>query len=152
MSGYHLIEFEFLIIVISMGVFAGLIAQSLDDARAVVPVTIAVVVTSSQLSDVSMPYFNSSRSDAIFALVGAFACLALYILFQFGYVTGLTQITYSFSAGGSRLITWSNIQFACDRLLTAVFFLTKQAVAVWVRPGTFVAIKADIRKRVEEIL
>jgi len=115
-----MVEFEFLIIVISMAIFAALIAQSLNDERASVPVMIAIVVTSSQLSDVSLPYYTSSKTDAVFALVGSLACLALYILFQ--------------CARGSAALTrtnpwWSNKVWLCERAAATHLYLFRGRIA-----------------------
>ena len=109
-------------------------------------------VTVSQLADVSLPYISSSQTDAIFSFVGSLACLALYILFQFGFVADIEQIQYQFAVSSNgKIVSWSNVQFACDRLLTAVFFLLKQTFSITIRPGTFVTIKAEVRKKVEVV-
>jgi hypothetical protein len=145
------VEFEFIVIVLSLAVFAGLLADALQDFRAAVPIVIFVVVASSQCADVSLPYQSSSSTDTAYALAGALACLALYIITQFGFVNDLTQRTLVFQVSLTKVVTFSNVQFACDRLLTAVFFLAKQSFSIYYRPGTFVTIKASIRKNVDEV-
>ena len=151
-------EFEYAFIVISVAIFAALMADALQDARALVPVTIFLVLLASQAADVSYPYVVSSKTDLSHSLVGALALIAVYCLFQFGGVSNLEVRSVSFSSVGGfavdpatnqtrrNAVTFTNVQFAADRLLMAAFFLLKQSVAIVFRPHAFLSIRQNVTK------
>jgi len=141
-------EFEYILIVLSMLLFTGFMINILRDLRALVPVTMFLVVLSSQAQDASIPFEQHKFSAALYYMVGGLACIAVYILIQFGYVPDLNESTLEFSNGGSRMISLTDVQFACDRLLTASFFLFKQSFVAYFYPGCFVTLREMISKRI----
>jgi hypothetical protein len=143
-------EFEFNLIVLSVLVFSVVTSEALGDLRAFVPMTIFVVMWSSQSADVSYPYVFSKLTDFFHSFAGCMACLALYTLFQMGWVPRLTMHVYDFSqVTGKSNVTITNIQFACDRIITAAFFLGKQSFSILYRANQFIALRQSIVKVVE---
>jgi hypothetical protein len=141
-------EFEYIIIVLSGLLFAGIMAYVLQDLRSVVPITMFLVVLSSQAQDASIPFQQHKTSAALYYAVGGLACVAVYILIQFGFVPDLVESNLSFGGGNGKQITISDVQFACDRLITAAAFLLKQAFVAYFYPDSFVSLREMVVKKV----
>jgi hypothetical protein len=141
-------EFEYIVVVLSSLLFASIMISVLLDLRAVVPITMFFVVLSSQAQDASIPFEQHKLSAAIYYLVGGLACVAVYILIQFGFVPDLIESELSFGGANGKSVTVSNVQFACDRLITAAFFLFKQAWVAYFFPGCFVTLRSMVNKKI----
>src|SRR5690606_4719499 len=100
-----------------------------------------------------------------YSFVGSLACFAVYGLIQFGVVQNLNERVVAFGGANGRTVSFNSVQFACDRLITAAFFLLKQAFRYvsttlimiskadnpnsgYFYPGTFVTMRQLINKEV----
>jgi hypothetical protein len=141
-------EFEYIVVVFSGLLFASIMVYVLQDLRAVVPITILLVVLSSQAQDASIPFEQHKTSAAIYYAIGGAACIAVYVLIQFGFVPDLNENELVFGGANGKSVTINDVQFACDRLLTASFFLLKQAFVAYFYPDSFVTLREMITKRI----
>lgn len=141
-------EFEYIIVVVSGLLFAGIMVYVLQDLRAVVPITMFLVVLSSQAQDASVPFEQHKTSAAVYYAIGGAACIAVYILIQFGFVPDLKESQLEFGGANGKMVSISDVQFACDRLITACFFLFKQAFVAYFYPDSFVTLREMITKKV----
>jgi hypothetical protein len=149
----HLLrDFETLIVSGSLFLVACLMIESMRDVRASIFVMAACFLTSLLVIDVSFPFISSKVNAAVTALM-AIAFLLVWALLQFGYVQDLIVHTIRYDVGAPKPLILSNVQFACDLLLNAVIFLTRNGWTSFraVSNGKFAMLKTTVEKIIDAI-